>query len=169
MEIRERLYSYVYQMHKGQLWLAMLALVAMMGVTVVDVLSRFLFNKPLHGSYDLVESALVIFVFHGLGAVFMRHQHIVIDLIDSVVGERVVAALVWLSNLLATGLLVLVGWAMVRPAVNAYQYGDEKLELGLPLYLLWIVAMVGLAGTILCAVSAFHGRGKEKPFDEPFE
>ena len=33
--------------------------------------------------------------------------------------------------------------------------GDRKLELGLPLYVLWGCALAGLLGTLLCAVFAF--------------
>ena len=169
MNLRGRLDAYIHRLQVGQLRLAMLALVLMMGVTVVDVFSRFVFNKPIQGSYDLVESMLLIFVFHGLGAVFIKQQHIVIDLIDTILSERMVAFLIWIANTLTVGLLVVFGWAMINPALNAYRYGDENLELGLPLYLLWIVALLGLGGAILSAIIAFQGRDLANPLDEPFE
>jgi hypothetical protein len=39
--------------------------------------------------------------------------------------------------------------------MQAYQYGDRKLELGEPLYVLWAFALVGLLGTLICAIAAF--------------
>ena len=48
--------------------------------------------------------------------------------------------------------MCLLAYAMIQPAMQAYAYGDTKLELGLPIYVLWIAALTGMAGTILCAV-----------------
>ena len=39
--------------------------------------------------------------------------------------------------------------------MQAYQYGDRKLELGVPLYVLWGFALAGLLGTLICAIAAF--------------
>ena len=136
-----------------QLRLAVLALVIMMMVTIVDVSMRYGFNRPVSGSYDLVECMLVVLVFHGMAAVFLRRQNIVIDVVDYMVGARTVRALVIMADVLSVVGLLLLTWAMIGPALQAYQYGDRKLELALPLYVLWIVALTGVLGTILCAVA----------------
>lgn len=137
-----------------QMRLAMMALVIMMAVTIVDVSMRYAFNRPVSGSYDLVECMLVVFVFHGLAAVFLRRQNIVIDVADYVVGERIVRALLRMADVLSVIGLLLLTWAMIGPALQAYQYGDRKLELALPLYVLWIIALTGMLGAILCASAA---------------
>ena len=41
---------------------------------------------------------------------------------------------------------------MLLPAGQAYAYGDIKMELRLPIYVLWVVALASLAGTIFCAL-----------------
>ena len=41
---------------------------------------------------------------------------------------------------------------MLGPARQAYAYGDIKMELRLPIYVLWIAALASLAGTIFCAL-----------------
>ena len=41
-------------------------------------------------------------------------------------------------SVLCLGLLI---WAMLLPAGQAYQYGDIKMELPIPIYALWIVAL----------------------------
>ena len=38
-----------------------------------------------------------------------------------------------------------------RPATQAFSYAETKLQLGLPIWVLWIVALAGMAGTIVCA------------------
>jgi TRAP-type C4-dicarboxylate transport system permease small subunit len=142
------------RLKNAQVKLAMVALVLMMCSTCVDVALRFLFNKPIHGAYDIVEACLVVFVFHGMSASFLARKNIVIDVIDSLVGPRVERVLVRLSDIVSIVLLVLITAAMIAPASQAYDYGDRKLELGLQIWVLWVFAIVGMIGTLLCAFGA---------------
>jgi TRAP-type C4-dicarboxylate transport system permease small subunit len=152
MNSENNLTNLVERLQLAQLRLAGVALVALMLVTVADVFLRYVFNSPIRGSYDIVEAMLLIFVFNGMAAAFFGRRHIVIDVIDSFVGRRVTAMLIRLSDALSVVVLILIFWAMINPAVQIYQYGDVKLELRLPIYLLWIAALIGLAGTILAAI-----------------
>jgi TRAP-type transport system small permease protein len=147
-------YGLVNKLRMAQLRLAAAALVVMMCATVVDVFLRYAFNRPIRGSYELVEVTLLIFVFHGMPTAFLQRRNIVIDLIDSFASERVVAALIRFADCLSAIVLLLFGWAMLGPATQAYDYGDRKLELNLQIYLLWVVALAGMAGTLLCALAA---------------
>ncbi len=142
------------RLQQAQLAVAACALVVMSLVTVADVLLRYLLNRPVRGSYDLVECALVVFVFHGIATVFLNRQNIVIDLIDGVASPGLRTALIRASDLLQIAVLVAFAWAMLTPARQAFDYGDRKLELGLPVYVIWIFALAGMAGTIVCAVGA---------------
>lgn len=143
---------------KIQLRLAALALVAMMVVTVADVFLRYVFNNPIRGSYDFVESMLVVFVFNGMSAGFFRRQYIVIDLIDHLAPARLTKTLIKIADLVCVVALLLLARAMLRPALQAYAYGDTKIDLGLPIYVLWIVAGIGMAGTIMCALAVLFLR-----------
>ena len=138
----------------AQLRVAMAALAAMMLIIVADVTMRYIFGAPIRGAYDVVEVSLVIFVFHGLSACFLARQNIVIDLIDTMVPARVLALLIRVGDLVAVGLLTLMVWAMAAPAFQAYEYGDRKLELGLPLWVVWAIATAGLVGALACAAAA---------------
>jgi TRAP-type C4-dicarboxylate transport system permease small subunit len=138
----------------AQLRLAMLALGVMMMIIVVDVTMRYAFGSPIHGAYDVVEVSLLVFVFHGLSACFLARQNIVIDLIDNVVPARVTHTLVRLSDFITVALLAVMIWAMLSPAEQAFEYGDKKLELGLKLWILWTIAIAGLACTLFCALGA---------------
>jgi TRAP-type transport system small permease protein len=158
MSGRDSLLVVADRLQRIQLWLAAAALVILMTVTVADVFLRYLFNKPIRGSYDMVESMLLVFVFNGMAAAFFTRRNIVIDLIDSFVSQRATAVLVRIADVLSVLGLGLLIWAMVGPAVQVYQYGDVKLELHLPVYILWIVALIGLTGTIFCALVALVAR-----------
>lgn len=140
------------RLKNAQVRLAMIALVIMMCSTCIDVVLRFLFNRPIQGAYDIVEACLVVFVFHGMSASFLARKNIVIDIVDSIVSRRTERILVRLSDVISIALLVLISVAMISPAVQAYDYGDRKLELGLQIWVLWVFAIAGLIGTLLCAI-----------------
>lgn len=167
MTLRDRLLVIADRLQRIQLWLAALALIVLMMITVADVTLRYLFNSPVRGSYDMVESMLLVFVFNGMAAGFFMRRHVVIDLIDSIAGRRGTIVLIRIADVLSVICLTLLMWAMLQPAMQAYDYGDRKLELNLPIYILWIVALGGLAGTLFCAVTALwsptpvHARASE--------
>jgi TRAP-type C4-dicarboxylate transport system permease small subunit len=152
MSARERLVSLAGWVQRSQLWLAATALVILMLVTVLDVFMRYLFNRPIRASLDTVEVMLLVFVFNGMPAAFFSRRHIVIDLLDGVFGPRITGVLIRIADVLSVLCLGLLIWAMLLPARQAFQYGDAKMELPIPIYALYIVALVSLAGTIFCAL-----------------
>ena len=141
-------------LERGQSRLAMVALTVMMLTTVAEVFFRYVFGRPIPGAYDMVEVCLPIFVFNGVASVFWRRQNIVIDLIDNLVSPAAARLLVRFGEGMMIVALMLVLWAMVSPALQAFDYGDRKLELGLPVYIVWIFAFCGVAGSIVCAAAA---------------
>jgi len=148
----------VERLQRAQLRLASGALVILMIVTVADVFLRYVFNKPIRGSYDIVECMLLIFVFHGMAAAFFGRRNIAIDILDSFVAARAVAFLIRLADVLSVLVLVLIFWAMINPAIQIYQYGDVKLDSRIPIYWMWIAALIGLTGTILAALVVLLAR-----------
>ena len=136
---------------------AMLALVAMMLVVVADVFMRYAFNAPIRGSYDIVEVCLVVFVFFGVPSVIAQRQEIVIDLIDGLAPRKFVRLLSSVAAIFTAAVLIFIFWSMLRPATDAYRYGDTKLELNLPVWIIWAIALTGFAGAILAAISIALG------------
>ena len=151
MSARDRLLMFGERLQRAQLWLSVVALVALMMVTVVDVFMRYLFNRPVRGSFDAVEGLLLVFVFNSMAATFFGRRNVVIDLIDTFVPRRVAGRLIRVTDVLSVGVLALLAWAMLGPAMQSYGYGEIKQDLGLPIFILWFVAILSLAGTIFCA------------------
>ena len=151
---RNRALAALERLRVLQLRLAAVALLVMMCVTVADVSLRYAFNSPIRGAYDLVSSMLVVFVFNGMSTAFLQRRNIVIDLIDSFAHKSIVAVLIRIADVLAILMLLVFAYAMITPAMQAYGYGDRKLELQLPIWILWVIAGVGMAGAIACAGGA---------------
>jgi TRAP-type transport system small permease protein len=137
-----------------QLTLAMLALLAMGVVTASDVFLKYVFSRPIVGAYDLVESLLPVVIFHGLPATLLRRQTIVIDLIDHFLDNRGRRALIAISDAVVLVVLIVITWALIAPARQALDYGDRKIELGLPLAAIWALVIAGMAGVVLAAMAS---------------
>jgi TRAP-type transport system small permease protein len=163
MRNRSRLANILRILFDLELKAAMLALVAMMLVVVADVFMRYAFNAPIRGSYDIVEICLVIFVFYGVPSVIAERQDILIDLIDGFVPRKFVRLMSSLAAVLAAAVLVFIFWSMLRPASDAFRYGDTKLELNLPVWIIWAIALTGFAGAILAALCVALGADAPVP------
>ena len=57
-------------------WLVAAALFLMMAITVLDVIGRYLINRPFPGSAELIQYMMVAFIFLALPVVTLRNEHI---------------------------------------------------------------------------------------------
>jgi TRAP-type C4-dicarboxylate transport system permease small subunit len=126
-------------------------LLAMMLITVADVSSRALFNRPITGAYDLVQLFLVGTVFLSIPDVFMRGENIVIDFIDHLLGARAVALLKALANLLGFTFLAVLLWHMVPSALNSIRFHEVSPDLAIAMGVHWSLMIVGIFLALLPA------------------
>ena len=134
------------------LGVAMTALAVMMLTIVADVFMRYTFNAPVVGAFDVVEICLVMAVFYGMGAAIAGFHEIVIDLIDQVAPAGLVIVLYGLAGFLSAVVLIFIFVSMLTPATQAFQYGDMRLELKIPVWTIWAIALVGMCGGVLASI-----------------
>lgn len=127
---------------------------AMMLLTVADVTLRAFFNIPLRGTYELIELLLAGTFFFALPAVFLRDEHIVVDVIDPI-APRAVPFLKRFAELIAVVLLSLMAWQGWLAAQDTVAFGDVTADLALPRVLHWITLLVGVIGAGLAAAAMF--------------
>lgn len=123
---------------------------AMMLLTVADVVLRSFFNRPLHGTFELVELLLAGAFFLAVPASFLRDDHIVVDVVDSYIPR----AVPWLRRgAAAAGLAVLVvmTWQGTRAAYDTWSFGDVTMDLSLPRILYWVPVLCGFACATVAA------------------
>jgi TRAP-type C4-dicarboxylate transport system permease small subunit len=133
----------------------------MMLLTVADVTLRAAFNAPVRGVYELVELLLAGVFFLALPAVFLRDEHIVVDLIDGV-APRGVPVLRRTADILAVGLLVVMAWQGWLAARDTLAFGDITAELGLPRILHWIPLLIGVVGAAVAALVMAVSRSRRR-------
>jgi TRAP-type C4-dicarboxylate transport system permease small subunit len=127
-------------------------LAAMMLLTVVDVLLRAFFGYPVRGMLELIELGLACTVFLGMPAVFLRKEHLVVDVIDQLTGPAVVRLLDLAAALVSFGLLALMAWQMVPVARGMYEFGDVTPDLSIPKIYYWVPVLLGVVGSAAAAL-----------------
>jgi TRAP-type C4-dicarboxylate transport system permease small subunit len=99
-------------------------LLAMMLLTVVDVVARYVFSRPVRGAFEVTELMLVVLIFAGLPLVSFSEEHAVMDFIDRVTGVR---ARRWLRRAVeaaSAAFMLLMAWLMWAKADRIWAYRD---------------------------------------------
>ena len=134
---------------------AAIFLIAMMLINVVDVGLRGTVNKPIFGTYEIVEFMLAAVAFLAIPEAFLRDQHITIELIDQVLPERVIDALRAFGTLCALIFVTLLAWHMIRPAMDYIEFNEITMDLELPLIWKAVLIITGVAVAVLAALVLF--------------
>jgi TRAP-type C4-dicarboxylate transport system permease small subunit len=124
----------------------------MMLLTVADVGLRALFNKPIHGTYELIELGLACAIFVALPAVFLRDEHLVVDVVDSLAPKRAVRALDLFGAIASLAVLGVMFWRMVPLARDMQEFGDVTADLSIPKIVYWIPVLLGVGASALATL-----------------
>ena len=119
---------------------AAIFLLAMMALNVIDVGLRSGFNAPIFGTYEIIELFLAAAAFLAIPEVFLRDQHITIELIDQIVPPSVVRWLKLIGTFVALVFVALLAWHMTQPAREFIEFNDVTIDLHLPI--IWKASLV---------------------------
>lgn len=113
--------------------LAVLSLCSMSLLTVIDAAGRYLLNRPILGSVELVELLMVCVIFSSIPLMTRSHGHIVVDSFSHFFSMR---ALQWqnrVGSLLAMVVSGFLSWIAIKKALSTAEYGDMTAMLHIPL------------------------------------
>lgn len=136
----------------GLLLVAAVLLVAMMLVSVMDVLLRISGGTPIFGAYELVELALAGVAFLAIPEACRRDQHLLVDLVDQVASRRVVQALRVFATVMSLGFLAVLCLHMIDPLIEKLRYEEITINLQLPLWWSGALILLGFAAALLAVV-----------------
>ena len=125
-------------------------LVAMMLLTFFDVALRYVFNRPIGGSFDLTEVMMAVVVSLGLAYCAVVKGHVTVDLVVSRIPQQSRAIINVITGLLSLSLLVLIAWQGFTYIKVIYIKGLTTPALPIPVYPFVAVVAVGLA--VFCLV-----------------
>ncbi|WP_170574884.1 TRAP transporter small permease [Ruegeria atlantica] len=126
--------------------LCSIVLMAMMLLTFVDVIGRYILGAPVFGASEMISTMLALTIFLGLGIANARDKHIVVELFDSKVRDlspRVYDLLIQGFSICAMCLIVYVLW---EQAVEAAHLGSTTIVLEWPLA--WITGTVAVLAAL---------------------
>jgi TRAP-type C4-dicarboxylate transport system permease small subunit len=104
-------------------------LFAMMALTFVDVVGRYLFNRSVPGGFEITEIMMAVLIFAGLPLVSRRDEHVSVDLIDHALSPRVRRAQRTAIELASGALLLALAWLMWLKANDVAANGDTTTVL----------------------------------------
>ncbi|HSD40506.1 MAG TPA: TRAP transporter small permease [Burkholderiales bacterium] len=122
-------------------WLGAALVFAMMALTFVDVVGRYVFNAPVRGSTEATELMLAVIVFAGLPLAAAAREHIRIDILEQVLSERAKRRQAVFGFSFAALVTAFVAWRLALRAAELGRLGDLSSHLGFPLaWLAWFLA-----------------------------
>jgi TRAP-type C4-dicarboxylate transport system permease small subunit len=125
-------------------------LLAMMFLTVVDVVGRYVFRRPVRGAFEVTELMLLVLIFAGLPLVSFSDEHAVMDFIDRVLGPRGRQRVVRLVHIASAAFMFLLAWLVWLKADRIWAYRDatDVLRILYGPFVYFMAVTLGLAGVI---------------------
>ena len=129
---------------------ASVILFAMMLLTFVDVVARYLFNFPLRGGFEITELMLLVLIFAGLPLVSRADEHVTMDFIDRLLPPRAVLQVVRAVHALCAAVMFFLTWQVWIKAGRIAGYGDTTDVLKIPVgpFVYFMAAMILLTGLV---------------------
>ena len=129
---------------------ASIILLAMMALTVVDVVARYIFSRPVRGAFEVTELMLLVLIFAGLPLVSFSDEHAVMDFIDRLFGGRGQDRLQRLVQLVNAAFMFLLTWLVWRKADRIWAYRDttDVLRIVYGPFVYFMAVTLALAGLI---------------------
>jgi TRAP-type C4-dicarboxylate transport system permease small subunit len=125
-------------------------LLAMMALTVVDVVARYVFGRPVRGAFEVTELMLLVLIFAGLPLVSFSDEHAVMDFIDRMLGSRGQRWLERLVQAACAAFMFLLAWLVWRKADRIWAYRDatDVLRIVYGPFVYFMAITLGLASLI---------------------
>lgn len=147
---------------------AALCLAFMMLMTVADVTLRAIDPAwRIFGMLDYVEFSLDWMIFLAIAVTMLTRAWVAVDLIDNLLAGTARALLRLIGLAIALAATVLMGLQTITPGLEALEWGDRTLDLGLPKFWYWLAIWVGLGlaaiGALLVAPDEFAEGRRRRP------
>jgi TRAP-type C4-dicarboxylate transport system permease small subunit len=127
-----------------------LLLAAMVVVTCIDVVGRYLFNRPMKGAFELTEVLMAALIFAALPAITARREHIAVDLLDRYFSRRaaqVRSAVIELGSALVVGALAYIFFEQAKQTYADGLY-TQALQISLAPIVFFAMGALGVAAIL---------------------
>lgn len=144
-------------------WMACLTLAIMAALTFIDVLGRYLLNKPVFGAAEMIQFLLAGTVFAGLVLVSRQDGHVAVELISPRIEEHLPVIHRIIVNFASSVGLFLIFFEMLRLTEHAFKLDRVSIVLE------WHYGFVLVPATVLSLLAAIVQVRQAKAADAPKE
>jgi TRAP-type C4-dicarboxylate transport system permease small subunit len=123
----------------------MVCLAAMMFLIAADVFLRYLFNKPIQGSYELIQYMLAIAIAVGLAYCGLEKGHVTIEALTSRLSRRTKAIVNSIMGLLGLIIASLITWQTCIYVITLQKSQVVSMVLLIPIYPFVAIVAFGIA------------------------
>lgn len=131
-------------------FLTAILLFAMMLLTFIDVIGRYIFNSPVYGAAEIIQMLLAGVIFSALPLVTRRDSHISVELFSPSISKKIPKTHCLIINLFSIIGLLIIGYELIRNVIEAHEIGRETIVLEWPL----LIVLIPSAFFCLVAVCA---------------
>jgi len=139
------MHNVLYKISKSISYLGMTCTILMMLMIVLDVIMRFLFNKPILGTVELASYMLSIIVFTTIPMVESEEGHISISILFDRLPRKIGTFIYAFVYIIGIGILVLISWSSFLLAADYMQRNRLTSILYIPVYPFVYLAAVCIA------------------------
>ena len=115
-------------------YLGAFSLFTMMGLTTVDVVGRYLFNRPITGVFELTEYLVLILIFSFIGYTQSQKGHVAVDILLPLLPAKLKKLIDVANHLVCLALMGLITWMGVAKALELRAVGEASPNLHIPAY-----------------------------------
>ena len=114
--------------------IGVIILLAMMMMTVADVVLRYFFRQPIIGSMEVSIMLMACIVFLCIGWCALKDGHISVDIITGKLSKKGRAVLNGIDNVVTLLIALLIAWRSFVEAMSVKDMGVTSPILGIPRY-----------------------------------
>jgi TRAP-type C4-dicarboxylate transport system permease small subunit len=152
VEIAKTLDKGIHLINSALRYVCMSLLFFMMGLGTCDVMGRYLFNKPILGTFEIFEILLPAIVLLGLGYTQGKNAHVRVEILLSRLSPRRQAILNFVTNGLALFISVLILWRGWVLATAYWRMGRTIPTIEVPMFFPQLLVPLGALMLILVLI-----------------
>jgi C4-dicarboxylate transporter DctM subunit len=146
----QRLNRAIYPLSRVLNGVGLVFLAVMMFLTAADVVLRYVFNRPIIGSYELTEFIMAVVVAFGLAYTQVKKGHINVDVAISKLSPRVQSVINSITYTFFLGFFALISWRLILYADRLRVDGFTTGTLFVPIFP--FVLLVAIGSISLCLI-----------------
>ncbi|MCP4597663.1 TRAP transporter small permease [Neptuniibacter sp.] len=135
--------------------IAALTLFFLMALTCADVFGRYFLDNAVDGATELTEMGIAILVFAELPLVTWRGGHVVVDILDKMMGSTVIKVLGLLSAFLMSTSLYFLAVRIYELAARSHRRGEVTEYLQMPVA--YIVEYIAIMSWVTAGAMITYG------------